>query len=115
LSAFYQKVLPSDLSAARRMTYASLPALARKTNVKYEAQRSNVDDRQQKNSRLGHLVIRMQLQGDYDAFRNFLYQLETAPEFVIIDDVTIAQGDVNKPLTVTLELSTYYPLSAHGN
>ena len=37
LNAFYQKVLPPDQTAARRMTYASLPALARKTNVKYEA------------------------------------------------------------------------------
>ncbi|MGE3179343.1 MAG: hypothetical protein AB7O32_17865, partial [Vicinamibacterales bacterium] len=34
LNAFYQKVLPVDLSAARRMTYASLPALARRTNVR---------------------------------------------------------------------------------
>ena len=34
LNAFYQRVLPVDLSAARRMTYASLPALARKTNVR---------------------------------------------------------------------------------
>jgi hypothetical protein len=113
LSAFYQKVLPSDLSAARRMT-AGLPALARKTNVKYEARRSNVDDRQQKNSRLGHLIIRMQLQGDYEAFRDFLYQLETAPEFVIIDDVTLAEATGTDSQTVTIDLSTYFPLRSDG-
>ena len=43
LSTFYDKVLPADMSAARRMTYASLPALARRANVKYDASRS--DDR----------------------------------------------------------------------
>ena len=35
LSAFYQKVLPADLTTARRLTYASLPELARKTGVRY--------------------------------------------------------------------------------
>ena len=114
LSAFYQKVLPRDLIAARRMTYASLPALARKTNVKYEAQRSNIDDRQQKDSRLGHLVIRMQLQCDYDAFRDFLYQLETAQEFVIIDDVTLSESTGADQQTLVIDLSTYFPVRPDG-
>ena len=35
LAAFYLGVLPSDLAAARRMTYASLPELARRTGVSY--------------------------------------------------------------------------------
>src|SRR5688500_14380231 len=35
LSICYDKILPADLSAARRMTYASLPALARVGNVRY--------------------------------------------------------------------------------
>ena len=34
---------------------------------------------------------------------------------VIIDDVTLAQPDPAKPLVLTLELSTYYRLGAHGN
>jgi hypothetical protein len=34
LSAFYQKVLPAELVEARRMTYASLPDLARKAGVR---------------------------------------------------------------------------------
>src|SRR5215218_8825987 len=36
LSAFYEKVLPSNQEAARRMTYASLPELARKSGVTWE-------------------------------------------------------------------------------
>ncbi len=54
----------------------------------------------------------MVLQGEYENIRRFVYELETAPEFVIIDDVTLTQADAAKPLTLTLELSTYYRLGA---
>jgi len=114
LNAFYQKVLPRDLVAARRMTYASLPALAKKTNVKYEAQRSNIDERQKRDARLGHLIIKMQLQCDYESFRDFLYQLETAPEFVIIDDVTLSEATGADNQTLVIDLSTYFPLRPDG-
>ena len=107
LGAFYQKVLPADLTAARRMTYASLPALARKTGVRYEA-RSTAIDNLQGDTRLGHMTIHMVLQGEYENIREFLYQLESAPEFVIIDDVTIASGADEERQTLTINLSTYY-------
>jgi Tfp pilus assembly protein PilO len=113
LSAFYEKVLPADLAAARRLTYASLPALARRTNVKYEERRTEIED-PEKNARLGHLRIRMVLQSDYENFRNFIYQLESAPEFVILDDVTLAESEASGPLTITLNLSTYFRLKPNG-
>ena len=114
LTTFYLKVLPADLPAARRMTYAHLPALARRTRVKYEERRFEVDQAP-KTARLGHLRIRMVLQGEYEALRQFIYELETAPEFIIIDDVTLSQGEANKPLTLTLELSTYFRLGSNGD
>lgn len=113
LSTFYDKVLPADLPAARRMTYARLPALARQANVKYAERRFEVDQAP-KTARLGHLRIRMVLQGEYEGLRQFIYELETTPEFVIIDDVTLSQDEANKPLTLMLELSTYYRVSANG-
>jgi hypothetical protein len=113
LSTFYQKVVPSDLAAARQMTYAALPALARKSNVKYEQRRFEVDS-SVKGGRLGHLRIRMVLQGDYENLRRFIYALETAPQFVIIDELSLAQNDPAKPLTLTLALSTYYRLGANA-
>ena len=113
LSTFYGKVLPADLPAARRMTYARLPALARQANVKYEERRFEVDQAP-KTARLGHLRIRMVLQGEYEGLRQFIYELETTPEFIIIDDVTLSQDEANKPLTLMLELSTYYRVSANG-
>jgi hypothetical protein len=113
LNAFYQRVLPADLSAARRMTYASLPALARRTNVRYEQRRSGVEASNDE-ARLGRFTIRMVLQGEYESFRNFIFQLESAPEFVIIDDVTLTESGANEPLTLTIDLSTYFRLRPNG-
>jgi hypothetical protein len=113
LTTFYLNVLPADLSAARRMTYAHLPALARRTRVKYEERRFEVEQGS-KTARLGHLRIRMVLQCEYESFRQFIYELETTPEFIIIDDLTLSESEANKPLNLTLELSTYYRLGANG-
>jgi hypothetical protein len=113
LSTFYDKVLPADLSAARRMTYASLPALARRANVRYGASRSAIE--LIKNQRLGRLRISMVLEGDYEDFRQFIYELETTPAFVIIDDVTLAQNEPNRPLAVSLELSAYFRTGLNGD
>ena len=114
LATFYDRVLPSDQSAARRLTYASLPTLARRANVKFLDRRTDIEPAV-KDTRLGLLKVRTQFQCDYESFRQFIFALESAPEFVIIDDVTITQNDPAKPLTLTLQLSTYYRLGANGN
>ena len=113
LAAFYQKVLPTDLTAARRMTYASLPALARRTKVDYATRRFDPVD-PPKNERLARLTIRMVLGGEYENLRQFIYQLESAPEFVIIDDVTLTESGGDKGLTLRLDLSTYYRVRTSG-
>jgi hypothetical protein len=114
LDAFYKKVLPSDMTAARRMTYASLPALARKAGVHYEARTTSVEN-VDKEGRLEKMSIRMILQGDYDNLRQFIYALEVAPEFVIIDDVTLVEGKGDEPLRLTIDLSTYYRMPANAS
>jgi uncharacterized protein YecT (DUF1311 family) len=113
LNAFYQQVLPADQTAARRMTYASLPALARKTNVRYDARTTTVEEITA-DKRLGHMAIRMVLQGDYESLRQFIYELEISHEFVIIDDVTLAERTRDEALTLTLNLSTYYRVRPNG-
>lgn len=107
LRAFYQKVLPQDLTAARRMTYASLPALARRTGVRYETRQAKIDD-DEPDARLGHMTIRMVLQGEYRDIRQFIFELESAAEFVIIDDLTLAETGPDEPQTLTIDLSTYF-------
>jgi hypothetical protein len=40
--------------------------------------------------------------------RTFIHQLETAPEFVVIDNVELTEEDAGNELKVKLQLSTYY-------
>ena len=60
------------------------------------------------------LKTKMVLQGEYEAVRRFIYQLETSSEFIIIDGMSLAQAEANKPQVLTLDLSTYYRLGADG-
>ena len=114
LATFFDKVLPADLPSARDLTYATLPALAKKTNVRMLDRRFEVG-KPEKNARLGLLKVHTAWQCDYESFRRFIYALESASPFVIIDDVSLAQNDPSKPLTLILELSTYYRLGSDGN
>jgi Tfp pilus assembly protein PilO len=107
LSSFYQKVLPADLGAARRLTYASLPELAKKTGVRYEA-RTAMNEVSDKDAKLGHMKLTMVVQGDYRNIRQFIYELESAPNFVIIDDLTITERTENEPQHLTINMSTYF-------
>ena len=111
LLTFYGKVLPTDQLAAVRLTYGPLPALAKKANVRVVSRHWTAET-PKRDARLARLTVRVELEGDYDAFRQFMYQLETAPEFVIVDDVNISMINANKPLVFGLNLSTYYPLQA---
>ena len=114
LKTFFENVLPADQAAARRLTYSTLPALARKSNVKMVARRFDVEPITKK-TRLGLLKVHTQWLCDYESFRQFVYAFESASPFVIIDEVSLQQNDPNRPLSLTLNLSTYYRLSAHGD
>jgi len=114
LSTFYDKVIPADQGSALRLTYATLPSLARRSNVKFLDRRVDVEPIKEKD-RLGLLKIHTQWQGDYESLRRFIYELEISPAFVIIDDVSLAQLDSDRPLTLSLDLSTYYRLGSNGN
>ena len=56
----------------------------------------------------------MLLQGDYESIRRFIYEVETSPDFLIIDGVTLDKGEPARPLTLKLELSTYYRSRPNG-
>ena len=57
----------------------------------------------------------MTLAGEYEDMRQFIYLLETAPEFVVIDDITLSEaGEPGSPLVLTMALSTYYQANADG-
>jgi len=107
LTSFYQDVLPQDLAGARRLTYLRLARLARESNLDYD--RASYAPVANSGSTLTRLQIQLVLSGSYPDMRNFIYQLETSPEFVVIDNVHLAQGaDEGGSLVVTLDLSTYF-------
>ena len=107
LATFYRDVLAQDLSGARRLTYLRLARLAREANLQYE--RASYEPSVEAGSTLTRLRIQMVLSGSYADMRDFIYQLETAPEFVVIDNVQLAEGgDGAGSLVVTRDLSTYY-------
>jgi len=114
LTTFYGKVLPSNLDDARRMTYARLPALARKANMRLTRRDAGTDADLERKSHLGRLKTQMVLEGGYENIRQFLFELETTPEFIIVDDVSLGQSETNKPVTLTVALSTYYRLDRNG-
>jgi hypothetical protein len=113
LGAFYQKVLPTNLVAARRMTYASIPSLANRTNVRYR-RRTYDPEQVEKGDRLTRLNIRMELEGDYGDIRDFIFALESAPEFLILDEVTLTGADADDGLNLVLALSTYFRTAANA-
>ena len=107
LATFYKDVLPASLAGARRLTHLRLPQMAREANLRYD--RGVYEAVEERDSTLHRLKIEMSLGGSYDAIRGFIHQLETAPEFVVIDNVSLVEeGDDGGQLTVTLQMSTYY-------
>ena len=106
LTTFYSEVLPRDLTGARRLTYLRLAQLARESDLEYR--RATYAPVVERDSTLTRLQIQMVLEGTYANMRAFIYQLETSPEFVVIDNVQLAEGANGGSLVVTLDLSTYY-------
>jgi Tfp pilus assembly protein PilO len=111
LQKFYKDVLPSDQGIARRLTYTRLDQLAKQANVKLEHGTNLV--KQEKGSKLSKLTTSYTLTGDYRDVRRFIYSLETAPEFIVLENVGLsaATGDQqpqNRSLAMNLEIATYF-------
>ena len=105
LDKFYMEVLPRDLAAARALTHVRLAQLARMHNLRQE--RTQSEPVLGKESKLTQLKVQMSLTGSYSGVRGFLHSLETAPQFVVIDNVVLGESEGDR-LQLTLTLSTYY-------
>jgi len=107
LDRFYGEILPADVAAARRLTHLKLSQMARERNVTF--QRSAASPEEVRDSSLERLRVSYALAGDYDDIRALIYDIETSPDFLVIENVYLSEGqDAQAPLTLTLELSTYY-------
>jgi Tfp pilus assembly protein PilO len=115
LAKFYKEVLPPDLSGARRITYLRIPQLAQRTNLRLETQSSSPSE--VRGGDLGKLTLQAVLKGEYRDIRRFIHELETAPEFLVLEHVELTQNenDADKGITVTIQVATYFRAGGDGN
>ena len=107
LRHFYADVLPVDLAGARSISSPFLVMLAEDTNLVLERQTSLPE--RERGSLLARLRTTMVLAGEYENVRRFIYELETAPPFILIEEVILSQRDPGEEdLVLTLGVSTYF-------
>jgi hypothetical protein len=107
LDRFYGEVLPSGFAAARRITHVKLAQMAREHDVAF--QRGQTSPEALRDSTLERLRVSCSLAGDWDDIRQLIYDIETGPDFLVIDNVGLSEGsEPNAPLSLELQLSTYY-------
>ena len=107
LDTFYSSVLAKDLTGARRLTFARLAQLAAKSSLDFERRR--YEPVVERGSNLTRLKVSMELMGSYADVRDFIHEIESSPEFVVIDEINLAEGSQgDSMLRLTLQLSTYF-------
>lgn len=109
LQKFYKEVLPGDQAIARRITYTRLAQLATQANVRLEHGTNAVE--RKKGSTLSKLTTTYTLTGDYRDVRDFIYSLETAPEFIVLENVGLTspgEQAQSRGLAMNLVIATYF-------
>jgi Tfp pilus assembly protein PilO len=114
LQTFYADVLPRDFATATKATTRWLQQAARDAGLEFRA--SHFDWDQVRDSRLSRAFSTVTLVGKYASVRRFLYAVETATEFIVVEKVAVAestgQGSSGN-LEISLGVATYF-LSPSG-
>jgi hypothetical protein len=112
LDRFYRQVLPATAAEARRITHLRLRQKAHEHNVRFQS--SALEAQAVRDSELERFRVTYELSGDYDDVRQLIYDIETGGEFLVIDNIRLSEGaDNNAPLSLNLDLSTYYRTGRH--
>ncbi len=106
LDRFYAEVLPKDFMTARRVTQLKLTQLARSHEVAFENGSSTTEEL--RDSTLERMRVNYSLSGDWEDIRQFIYAIETGPDFVVIDNLQLVEDATSGSLALSLEVSTYY-------
>jgi hypothetical protein len=110
LDRFYAEVLPSNFATARRMTGLKMAQLARAHDVDFQGGAATTETL--RDSTLERLHVNYSLTGDWDDIRQLIYEIETGADFIVIDNVQLGEGSqANAPLSLTLDMSTYYRMT----
>jgi len=113
LKKFYSAVLPPDQSAARRII-GKLDQLASAASVQLGTETLEVS--QERESQLAKLTATVVLIGEYRNIRRFVHSVETAPEFMILENVALSQGsERDRGLNVVVKVATYFRIGTDGN
>jgi Tfp pilus assembly protein PilO len=115
LKKFYSDVLPPDLSGARRISYLPLEHLAEASNLRLMRHTLSPDEHNEFG--LAKLTTTATLTGEYRDIRKFLHQLETRPEFIVLENVDLSQNEseMSRGITVTVQVATYFRTGGDGN
>ena len=108
LKKFYTDVLPRDFANAQRTANLWLSQAARDAGLTFKG--SQFDWEEVTESSLLRAFARVTLEGRYANIRRFLYAVETAQEFIVVESVELA-GETSSPsemLRVSLLVSTYF-------
>jgi Tfp pilus assembly protein PilO len=107
LATFYSTVLAQDMTGARRLTYGRMRRLAEQSHLTYD--RASYEPVTERGSNLTKFKVNMELEGNWADIRTFIHTIETAPEFIVIDNVELSEASAGRgSLRVTVVLSTYF-------
>ena len=109
LQKFYDDVLPGSIAHATEVTNFWLQGVAEQYGVRFHSGAWAPDD--VRDSSLIVYTGQVTLTGDYSDIRKFLYHVETAEQFVIVDAVELSRASAvqdESAIEVALTVSTYY-------
>jgi len=109
LQKFYAEILPRDHQNAVSLINFWLASMADRHRLLYRAGQLAADD--VRDSRLMKVTGKVTLTGDYADVLQFLYDLEAAEGFVVVESVELSQSGVmagNNMLEIILSVATYY-------
>lgn len=109
LRRFYSEILPVNFGGAVNVANFFLQGVA--TESKLLLRSGSWEPEPIKGSRLTKVSGTVTLLGDYANIRRFLYEVETAQEFVVIERVELSEANStlnDNTLELTLAVATYY-------
>jgi len=116
LKTFYEQILPTNEQEATKLTDFAVEQIARQSGIIKKNGQNGWDA--SKDSRLIRMTSRVTLVGDYNGIRRFLFALESARPFVVVERVELAESNTEQAnsgpqnagntLEVSLSLASYY-------
>ncbi len=110
LDVFYETLLPSNVKVARAALYRGISNHASSERLVLERRLIQREEGESDLSPLSRLEATIRLSGLYSEIRRFIDKLETADDFIVIDNLTLGSraGIDENTLVLTMRLSTYF-------